>query len=79
LALFRKKSAKSSKEDKHATSDTPEPGTLVAAEGTDGGIQGLLSENSIASDGKGKKKKKGKGKKRKMSKSEKDLVCNFNV
>jgi hypothetical protein len=69
----RKKSAKSSKEDKHATAETPEPGTLIAADGTDAGISGLLQENNNA-DVKGKKKKKGKGKKKKMTKSEKDVV-----
>lgn len=69
----KKKSAKSSKEDKHANAETPEPGTLVAADGTDGGISGLLNENNNA-DGKGKKKKKGKGKKKKMTKSEKEVA-----
>ena len=73
FACFRKKSAKSSKEDKHATAETPEPGTLVGADGTDGGIPGLLQENNNA-DTKGKKKKKGKGKKKKMTKSEKEVV-----
>ncbi|WAR12424.1 hypothetical protein MAR_026604 [Mya arenaria] len=68
----KKKSAKSLKEDKHANSPSPDPGTLVAADGTDGGISGLL--NAESPDPKGKKKRKGKGKKKKLTKSEKDLM-----
>lgn len=70
----KKKSAKSSaKEDKHATTDSPDPGTLVGADGTPAGIQGLLQEDPN-NNATGKKKKKGKGKKKKMTKSEKDIA-----
>jgi len=75
MYFYRKKSAKSSKDDKHATTASPEPGTLIAADGTDAGISGLLAETPDSAGG--KKKKKGKGKKKKMTKSEKDLVGYF--
>ena len=76
MSIFRKTSAKTAKDDKHADADEVDPGTLVAADDVEGGVAGLLQENNNAKKTKGKKGKK-KGKKKKMTKSEKDLVYIF--
>ena len=75
----RKRSAKSAKDDKHADPEEVDPGTLIAADDGEGGVAGLLQDNNnAATKTKGKKGKK-KGKKKKMTKSEKDLVCSWNL
>ena len=53
-----KKSGKKSSKDDKKFPEADDSGTLIAADGTDGGISGLLQDNGGAEGTKGKKKGK---------------------